>query len=72
MRPKADPKREIKVYRVKDRFRAETIIKGQPAFLERVYVKSTKGGIIPKVEYVELFGKEIKKGDDLYEKLTPP
>lgn len=70
MRPSPNPKREIKVYRVNDRWRAETLINGQPAFLEKVYVKTSKSGT--KVVYVEVFGQEITSGDDLYEKLTPP
>lgn len=70
MRPSPNPRREIKVHKVNERWRAETLINGQPAFLERIYVKTSKSGT--KVLYVEVFGQEITSGDDLYEKLTPP
>lgn len=72
MRPSPNPKREIRVYRVNDGWRAETLINGQPAFLEKVYVKTKGSGLNIKVEYVEVFGHEIRSGDELYEKLPPP
>jgi hypothetical protein len=64
--------REIKVYEVEGKYRGETRIDGQPAFLERIFVTSIKNGFYRKTNFIELFGKDIKTGVDCYEKLTPP
>jgi len=63
--------RSIKVYEVEGVYRGETRINGQPAFLERIFVTSSKHGFLPKGNSIELFGKDIKTGVDCYEKLTP-
>jgi hypothetical protein len=63
--------RSIKVYEVEGVYRGETRINGQPAFLERIFVTSSKHGLLPKGNSIELFGKDIKTGVDCYEKLTP-
>jgi hypothetical protein len=61
--------RKVKVYDKDGMYRAETLIDGRPAFVERIYIKSIEGGVLPKVEYVELFGQDIETGDNRYEKL---
>jgi len=63
--------RKVKVYDKDGMYRAETLIDGRPAFVEKIYIKSIEGGVLPKVEYVELFGQDIETGDNRYEKLTP-
>jgi len=63
--------RKVKVYEKDGMYRAETLIDGRPAFVERIYIKSIEGGVLPKVEYVELSGKDVETGDNRYEKLTP-
>ncbi|MBP1727505.1 MAG: hypothetical protein H6Q51_2803, partial [Deltaproteobacteria bacterium] len=40
------------------------------AFLERIYVKAVNGGILPRVEYLELYGNDIGTGGSLYEKVV--
>jgi len=67
----ADIQRKIKVYKANGRYRAEILIDGRPAFIDRIYIKSIEGGIHPKVKYMEFFGKGIKTGSDLYEKFIP-
>jgi len=67
----ANIQRKIKVYKVNGRYRAETLIDGRPAFIDRIYIKSIEGGIRPKVKYIEFFGKGIKTGSNLYEKFIP-
>ncbi len=67
----ADIQRRIKVYKANGRYRAETLIDGRPAFIDRIYIKSIEGGIRPKVKYMEFFGKGIKTGSNLYEKFIP-
>ena len=63
--------RKVKVYEKDGMYRAETRIDGGPAFVEKIYIKSIEDGILPRVEYVELRGKDIETGDNRYEKLIP-
>jgi hypothetical protein len=63
--------RVIKVYEVGGVYRGETIIGGQQAFLERIFVTSRKSVLHPQGNAIELFGKDVKTGVDCYEKLTP-
>ena len=67
----ADIQRKIKVYKANGRYCAETLIDGRPAFIDRIYITSIEGGMRPKVEYMEFFGKGIKTGSNLYEKFIP-
>jgi len=64
------PEKKLRVYRVNGSYRAETVINGRLAFLERIYVKSANGGILPRVEYLELYGNDIRTGGSLYEKVV--
>jgi hypothetical protein len=63
--------REIKIYEVEGVYRGEIRIDGQPAFLEKIFVTSIKNGLFRKLNFIELFGKDIKTGVDCYEKLMP-
>ena len=67
----ADIQRTVKVYKANGKYRAETLIDGRPAFIGRIYIKSTEGGMRPKVKYMEFFGKCIETGINLYEKFIP-
>ena len=42
----------------------------RPAFLERVYVKTKEGGAIPKVLYVELYGRDAASGKAVSERIA--
>jgi hypothetical protein len=64
------PQKKLRVYRVNGSYRVETVINGRLAFLERIYVKSVNGGILPRVEYLELYGNDIRTGGSLYEKVV--
>jgi hypothetical protein len=61
--------RKVKVYEKDGMYRAETLIDGRPAFVERIYIKSIERGALPKVEYVELYGQDTETGDNCYEKV---
>jgi hypothetical protein len=65
------PQKQLRVFRVNGSYRVETLINGRLAFLERIYVKSVNGGMLPKVEYLELYGNEITTGGSVYEKVVP-
>lgn len=63
--------RKIKVLEIKGEYRAEITIDGQSAFLEKIFISSKGKGASTKVKYMELFGKDVKTGEDRYEKLKP-
>ena len=64
------PQKQLRVYRVNGSYRVETVINGRLAFLERIYVKSVNGWILPRVEYLELYGNDIGTGGSLFEKIV--
>lgn len=63
--------RKIKVLEVQGEYRAQTTIDGRPAFLEKIFISSQGKGLATKVNYMELFGKDVKTGEDRYEKFEP-
>ncbi|MCB4791914.1 MAG: DUF4833 domain-containing protein [Elusimicrobia bacterium] len=65
---KSFDKREIKVYHDKKMVRAEMVINGKPAYLNKVFITAS-GALIPKVESIELYGKDKKNGKTLHEKI---
>ena len=67
----AYPKREISVRQTGTVVRAEILIAGKPSLLEKLYINSTEGRFLPKVNYIELFGKDLETGEKRYEKLLP-
>lgn len=66
-----DKEREIRVYQERNKVTAEMTIAGRPAILRKLYVNSDDGGVLPSVKYIELFGRDLKSGDERYEKLVP-
>lgn len=63
--------RPIHVYKDGDFVRAELAIGGKPGFLDKLFIKSEEGAWLPKVIYIELFGKDTTTGKPLYEKIIP-
>lgn len=68
---KADVGEAIKVIRDGDVYRATITIDGSPSYFEKMYIDATRDGMSLDVRYVELFGKDMKTGEDRYEKLNP-
>jgi hypothetical protein len=68
---KADVGRSVFVEAVDDTFRAFIDIAGKRARLDRIYIFADESGIMPKVEYLELFGVDVATGEELYEKYLP-
>jgi hypothetical protein len=66
----AVPKGEITVRKVGDVVRAELVIDGRPAVLERIYINASDGLLGPKVRYIELYGKDIETGEKRYQKVV--
>jgi hypothetical protein len=63
--------RKINVQEVQGEYRAETIIDGQSAYLEKIFISSKGKGMSTEIIYMELFGKDIQTGEDRYEKFKP-
>ncbi len=68
---KADIGRDLFVEAVDDTFRAFIDIDGRRAILERIYIFAVESGIIPTVEYLELFGVDAETREERYEKYLP-
>ncbi len=67
----AAPQRQITVKKEGDAFRAEGVIDGRPAVLEKMYIKASDGLMGPKVQYIGLYGKDLQTGGKRYEKIVP-
>ncbi|MBL7776343.1 MAG: DUF4833 domain-containing protein [Saprospiraceae bacterium] len=70
----AYPKRKLRLLMDANlRPRAELVINGKPAWLNRVFIKieGKKAGLIPDVKYVELFGTDPATGKAVYERFVP-
>jgi len=67
----ADPKHLITVKQEKDAVRAEVVINGRPAVLEKLYINASDGFFGPTVLYIEVYGKDLQTGEMLREKLVP-
>lgn len=67
----AAPHKQIIVKKEGHAVRAEGVIHGQRAVLEKLYIQASDGLTGPKVEYVELHGKDLKTGAKRYEKIEP-
>jgi Domain of unknown function (DUF4833) len=48
---------------------AETVIDGQFCILEKVRINATKKQFLPHVNYIDLFGKNPKTGEEHYERI---
>lgn len=68
---KADIDRPLMVVHDGDRFWAKTRIDDSTAYLDKLFIKAHRKAFFIKVEYVELFGKDIVSGEPLYEKVLP-
>ena len=63
---------EIIVERMNDSFKAMVSIKGRESILERIYIKSEeKRTGLPKVLYIDLFGRTKETGLPISERIIP-
>ena len=67
----AAPGRQITVKKEKDAVRAEAVIDGRPAVLEKMYINASDGLTGPKVHYIEVYGKDLQTGEQRREKMVP-
>ena len=68
---KADSKRRLTVRMANDCPVATTEISGHTGILRRLFVQAKEDSVLPKVEFVELFGEDPDTGEPLYEKYVP-
>ena len=67
----AAPGQQITVKKEKDVVRAEAVIDGRPAILEKMYINASDGVTGPKVHYIEVYGKDLQTGEQRREKMVP-
>jgi len=67
----AEKKREINVCLNGETARAEMMIGGHAANLYRMFISTKRIGLWRGVNYIELFGTDIKSGEPCYEKIIP-
>ncbi len=64
--------REIIIQKMKGDYKALVRINGKLSILERVYVKSEEQVIgLPKVHYIDLFGRILQTNQPIKERMTP-
>ena len=49
--------------------RAMALINGRMAYLSRIFIETDKTSLIPRVNYVELFGRDVRSGKTVREKI---
>jgi hypothetical protein len=64
----AATQRSIAVKKVGSAVRAEVVIDGRPAILEKMYIDAS-GGLRPTVHYLELYGKDVQTAEKRFEKV---
>jgi hypothetical protein len=64
------PQGQITVRKDGDAIRAELVIDGRPAVLEKIYISASDGLLGPKVHYIELYGKDLGTGEKRYHKIV--
>jgi hypothetical protein len=67
----AAPEKQITVKKEKETVRAEAVINGRPAILEKMYIKASDGLTGPKLQYIEVHDKDLRTGEKLREKMVP-
>lgn len=67
----AQRRRDISIVRQGDAIRAEAVIDGHRAWLNRMYVSTHKVLAVPTVKYIELFGIDVATGENVSEKALP-
>ncbi len=71
MQMKLDLGAPILVVREGDSFRATVPIEGDPSWLEKIFIDSSRKGLSVDIRYVELFGTDRETGEARYQKIVP-
>ncbi len=65
------PNHQIIVKDEKEAIRAEAVIDGRPSVLEKIYINASNGLTGPKVQYIDVYGKDLQTGEKRHEKMLP-
>lgn len=68
---KADFGRPLTVGRHGNEYRATAPIEGSDSYLEKIFIHATGKGMSTTVNYIELYGIDLKTGENRYEKFNP-
>jgi hypothetical protein len=69
---KAYKGRSIGLYQAAGKWRAVMFIANKSAFLTKMFVQLKEGGgLIPSVEYIDVYGQDVASGAPLRERLNP-
>jgi hypothetical protein len=71
LRMKAGLDREIRVVPGEEGYRAELLIDGRPAYVDRIFIQSIEGGVLPEVEYIDFWGTDVEPKEPRYERRGP-
>ncbi|HEY3351735.1 MAG TPA: DUF4833 domain-containing protein [Polyangia bacterium] len=63
--------RPIKLYVRDGKARAEGKINGFDVFLQKLYINTTEGALIPTVNYIDLIGIDVRTGEKRSERVKP-
>jgi hypothetical protein len=66
---KAFSERPMWIVKNGTRWRVETYISGQQAYMDRLYVATDESGVFPKVLYVDVFGVDMATGKPVTERI---
>ena len=67
----ADIGQPITVQNVKGKYIATIDLDGTPSQLEKIFIQAHGKGVKVTVEYVEIFGKDLKTGEETYARIIP-
>jgi hypothetical protein len=67
----AAPEKQIIVKKEKETVRAEGIIDGRPAVLEKMYIDASDGLTGPRVRHIDVYGKDLQTGKERHETIVP-
>ena len=67
----ADIGQPITVQSVKGKYIATVDLDGIPSQLVKIFIKAHRKGIRATVEHVEIFGKDLKSGEETYARIIP-
>jgi len=67
----AAPQKQVIVRKAGDVIRAEMVIGGRLAVLEKIYINASDSLLGPKVHYIMLYGKDLKTGGARSQKIVP-
>ena len=67
----ADIGQPITVQSVKGKYIATVDLDGTPSQLEKIFIQAHGKGVRVTVEYVEIFGKDLKTGEETYARIIP-